>query len=166
MKLMLVRHSEPRPRESDPGLTELGIEAARQQARRCGEKQVPVEQIRHSEKKRARETAEILACELKPPQGVVEVEGLKPYDEIEPLAELIEKEVQDVMYVGHLPFLFELVDLLLSGEPGTGIHRFGHNAIVCLSRENEKWKVDWTLPSELAECWPQTDGVVESDQDA
>lgn len=152
MKLLLVRHSEQREREENPGLTERGQELVRSQAALCKNNHVTVEQIRHSNKKRAAETAQILSEYLEPEQGLVEMEGLQPYDPIEPVAELLQQEQVDLMYVGHLPFLFELVDLL-TAKTGSGMHKFGHANIVCLSRTDDTWTVNWTLPAELAECW-------------
>jgi phosphohistidine phosphatase len=156
MKLLLVRHGEAWADEADPGLTERGWEVVRQVAAWCRDNHVMVVQIRHSGKKRASQTAAIFSEHLKPRQGVAAVAGCKPNDDVAALADLLQDELDDVMYVSHLPFLFNLVELLLQGRFGSNDMRpFGNANIVCLSRTDKAWAIDWTMPPELEQCWPQ-----------
>lgn len=146
MKLLLVRHGQPQPEGTDPGLTESGAELVQRHAARCKDNRITVVQIRHSVKKRAEETAHILAEHLNPLLGVVEISGLKPNDDVVPIAEVLQLEKDNVAYVGHLPFLGILVDLLLNGAPGgDDMCGFSYATMVCLSRENGKWSIDWTI---------------------
>ena len=72
MDLYLVQHAEAKPKEEDPerSLTDVGSENAERMAAWAARAGVRVEQIRHSGKKRAEETAEILAAALSPCQVV------------------------------------------------------------------------------------------------
>jgi phosphohistidine phosphatase len=106
-------------------------------------------QIRHSGKRRAEQTAALLAERLSPAKGVIAVEGLKPNDDVRPVAETLQAEHEPVMLVGHLPFLSRLASLLVAGNPEAGIIRFQQAGIVCLSREEEKWAVHWVMPPDL-----------------
>ena len=58
-------------------------------------------------------------------------------------------EHEAVMLVGHLPFLSRLASLLVAGNHEAGIIRFQQAGIVCLSREDGKWAVNWVMPPEL-----------------
>jgi len=47
--------------------------------------------------------------------------------------------------VGHLPHLSRLTSLLLVGDPTREIVSFRMGAIVCLTREEEGWRLKWIL---------------------
>ena len=75
MKVYLVQHAEAKSKEQDPErpLSDLGRRHAGQVARAAGRIGLEVEQIRHSGKTRARQTADIMGEALSPRQGVVSV---------------------------------------------------------------------------------------------
>src|SRR4051812_1146385 len=107
MVLYLVRHGQPKSESEDPEcpLSERGTEAVRRLAARAAQSGVRVVQIRHSGKKRAEQTAALLAERLNPTNGVVAVEGLKPNDDARPIAAAIQAGQESVMLVGHVPSL-------------------------------------------------------------
>ena len=151
MELYLVQHGECRSEAEDPerSLTDAGAEQVRRMAAWAREVGVSVHQIRHSGKKRAAQTAELLAEQLKPEDGFIAVSGLNPNDDVRPLAELLEGEAQSLMLVGHLPYLSRLTGQLLFGDPERGAVRFGYAGIVCLSRDDGKWLLNWFMPPSL-----------------
>lgn len=153
MELYLVQHGEAKPEAEDPERppTERGIETVRRMASWAAQVGLKVDQIRHSGKKRAEQTAALLAERLDPPNGVIAVEGLKPNDDVRPVAESLQTEhgPKPVMLVGHLPFLSRLASLLVSGNPESGVIRFQQGGIVCLSQQDGKWAVNWVMPPEL-----------------
>jgi phosphohistidine phosphatase len=153
MELYLVQHGEAKPEAEDPERpqTERGAEAVRQTAAWAAQVGVRASQIRHSGKRRAEQTATLLAERLDPANGVIAVEGLKPNDDVRPVAEALQAEPKPVMLVGHLPFLSRLASLLVVGNPDGGVIRFRQGGIVCLVQEEGKWIVNWVMPPELLE---------------
>lgn len=151
MELLLVQHGEAKPENEDPErpLTARGVETIRRMSAWAARAGVKVTQIRHSGKRRAEQTAEILAEELKPAKGVVAVAGLKPNDDVHAVAATLAAEAEPVMLVGHLPFLGRLVGVLVTGEADAVVIRFRNAGIVCLHREESRWSVDWAAPPDL-----------------
>jgi phosphohistidine phosphatase len=162
MRLYLVRHGEARPKSEDPArsLTDRGREDVARVAafaRRAG---AEVTQIRHSGKRRAQETAAILAEHLQPAAGDVAVQGLAPLDGVVPLAELLSRESRPLMFVGHLPFMGRLAGLLVAGDPERSVVSFAPGGIVCLERASpsRSWVIRWVVTPDLlppAEARPQ-----------
>jgi hypothetical protein len=71
MGLYLVQHGKSLPKEEDPdkGLSSEGTKEVERIAQMAKEHGVRVSSIKHSGKKRARQTAEILAAGLRPSEG-------------------------------------------------------------------------------------------------
>ena len=151
MELYLVQHGEAKPESEDPErpLTDRGAETVRRMAAWAAQVGLKVDQIRHSGKRRAEQTAALLGERLNPAQGVIAVAGLNPNDDVRPVAEAIRAEQAAVMLVGHLPHLSRLANLLLTGDPEGGVLCFQMAGIVCLVREGGQWAVDWAVPPEL-----------------
>jgi phosphohistidine phosphatase len=151
MELYLVQHGEAKPEAEDPErpLTDQGVETVRRMASWAAQVGLKLAQIRHSGKRRAEQTAALLAERLSPAKGVIAVEGLKPNDDVLPVMELLQGEHDPVMLVGHLPFLSRLASLLMVGNTESGIIRFQQAGIVCLSQVDGKWAVRWVMPPEL-----------------
>jgi len=152
MKLYLVRHADPKSEAEDPerSLSDLGERQADRVGKFALDAGVKVNQIRHSGKKRAEETAEIIGKHLSPPKGVVAVSGITPMDDVVPAAEMLASEEDDVMLVGHLPFMNRLVSQLVFGIPDCAAVDFPKAGMVCLIRETGGWTIDWFVnPSVL-----------------
>lgn len=151
MKVYLVQHGEAKSKAEDPQrpLTERGKEDVARVAAFAAGVGLQVGQIRHSGRRRAEETASILAEHLSPTEGVVAIPGLAPKDDVRPVAEALQGETQPVMLVGHLPFLDRLASLLVTGDAGASVVRFQMGGIVCLVREVEKWAVSWMVTPDL-----------------
>ena len=151
MELYLVQHGEARPESEDPErpLTDRGAETVRRMAAWAAQVGLNVDQIRHSGKKRAEQTAALLGERLNPAQGVIAVAGLQPNDDVRPVAEAIREEQGAVMLVGHLPHLSRLASLLLTGDPDSTVLRFQMAGIACLSNQAGQWAVNWLMPPDL-----------------
>jgi phosphohistidine phosphatase len=151
MDLYLVQHGEAKTEAEDPvrPLTDQGVETVRRMASWAAQVGVRVDQIRHSGKRRAEQTAALLAERLNPADGVIAVEGLKPNDDVRPVAEALRAGHGPVMLVGHLPSLSRLAGLLVAGNPEGGVVRFRQAGVVCLSQEEGKWSVNWAMPPDL-----------------
>ena len=148
MVLYLVRHGEAVLKEmnSDRPLSDRGLAEVRHVSERAAKKDLLVTKIFHSGKMRAMQTASILQDYLKPSSGIAETEGMNPKDDISGILPLIESE-DNIMLVGHLPFLEKLASYLVTGNQDRRIVEFPTAGIVCLEKEQEKgpWKIRWRL---------------------
>lgn len=147
-RVYLVRHGEARPKTEhiDRPLTKSGRATTDALGETLYKMAVRVEEIRHSFKLRAEQTAYILAAYLEPIAGVHEVAGLLPNDPIEPVVDTINAEKTNIMYVGHLPFLGYLAEALLEGEPVHDVIEFPTSGIVCLEYKEQGWEFQWRIP--------------------
>jgi phosphohistidine phosphatase len=148
MALYLVQHGKSLPKDQDPdqGLSEDGTTETDRIASLAQDYGVNVSQIRHSVKTRARQTAEILASALKPQNGIQEISGIKPMDDVAACAAKIDPE-ENVMLVGHLPFMERIASYLITGSIDQAVIKFQNSGIVCLDKdpETQSWVIKWTL---------------------
>lgn len=153
MKLYLIQHGEAKSETEDPerSLTTKGEEEVRRISRAVKTLNICPSRIYHSGKLRAKQTAEIIAEALKISDlSVQAVQGLNPNDDVRPWADRISKETEDLMLVGHLPFLEKLTSLLLCGNENTRVVLFRYSAIICLDqKEDKRWAVRWILVPEM-----------------
>lgn len=152
MHCYLVQHGEAKGEAEDPArpLTPRGREEVGRVARHAAALGLRIAEIRHSDKLRARQTAQILAEHLSPARGVRETAGLAPTDDPAKVRAEVEAAGEPVMLVGHLPHLSRLASSLVVGDPGEEIIRFRMGAIACLARADGGWAVQWILTPELA----------------
>jgi phosphohistidine phosphatase len=148
MALYLVQHGKSLSKDVDPdqGLSEEGIAETKRIADVARGYRVKVSLIRQSGKKRARQTAEILADALNPAGGVAEVSGLKPMDDVAACAATLDGAA-DIMLAGHLPFMGRMASFLVTGSMEKPIFRFQNSGIVCLEQDPQSgsWIIAWTL---------------------
>ena len=78
------------------------------------------------------------------------VSGLSPLDDVEPVAEEIDKSSQPMMLVGHLPFIERLAGQLLTLDADDPVIRFTNAAVVCLKKEDDRWQAAWILTPDIA----------------
>jgi len=151
MNLFLVQHGEAKSKEEDPErpLTDRGKEEVKKVASFLAQVGLKVNQIRHSGKKRAEETAHILSDQILPTSGVMAIQGLAPNDNVTSVAEVLQLESKPVMLVGHLPFMSRLASLLLAGDEEKSVVRFRMGGCICLKRENGDWSLQWAVTPEL-----------------
>jgi phosphohistidine phosphatase len=150
-RLYLVQHGEAKPESEDPKrpLTDAGRESVARVADWAVRVGLVVDQIHHSGKRRARQTAEILAEKLRSPQGLAEVAGMKPNDDVRPIIDMLDQYPRSIMLVGHLPFLSRMADMLLLGQSGHDVVRFQYGAIVGMARQDDRWQLTTVIPPEL-----------------
>jgi phosphohistidine phosphatase len=148
MALFLVQHGKSLSKDQDPdqGLSQEGLADVERMAGVARGYGVRVTVIKHSGKKRARQTAEILTSALKPVKGVDEIGGLNPLDDVTAVATALET-MDDIMLVGHLPFMERLTSYLVTGVVDRLVFKFQNGGIVCLDREPDSrfWFIKWTL---------------------
>ena len=152
MALFLVQHGKSLSKELDPeqGLSPEGISDVERIADVARGYCVHVASIAHSGKRRALQTAEIFYSALKPMGGVQEKNGLKPLDDVRAFADRL-KGQDDLMIVGHLPFMERLTSYLITGDMEKPVLKFQNGGIVCLDEgaEGKGWVIKWTLMPEI-----------------
>ena len=152
MQLYLIQHGAAKTEAEDPqrGLTEDGRRTVERMAEFMIPLRLPLDRIEHSEKLRARQTAEILAARLQPAEGTKQIAGMAPNDDVEPLRTRLQKESKNVMLVGHLPYLSRLVARLLGLDANRVVVQFQMSGVVRLDRDQTgQWVVRWVLLPEL-----------------
>lgn len=143
MRLYLVQHGEAKSEAEDPerSLTLRGEEETRKISAAARKLAIRPVRIYHSGKKRARQTAGIIAVAIDLTSQVGQ--GLNPNDDVRPWAERVSGETEDLMIVGHLPFLEKLASFLVSGDDAAKVVMFRYSGIVCLEKEESgRWAVD------------------------
>jgi len=153
MKLYLVQHGEAAAKTENPDrpLTRQGRQDVKRVAVFLHKAGIEVHQIRHSGKRRAEETAAILAEQLVPPGGTALLPGLGPDDDVRRVAELLNRETRPLMLVGHRPFMDRLASLLVAGSPDRSVVQFRPGGVVCLEQEHKTraWSLAWAVTPEL-----------------
>ncbi len=146
MKLYLVQHGQANPVEIDPekGLSQKGRDDVKKVALFLEKAGVVVEQIYHSGKARAEQTAHILARAVHPKKEAFKLPGIEPMDPVEPFLLDLDSAEEDMMLVGHLPYMSRLTSKLV----GSGDHEaveFQQGGVVCLENVEESWKIRWMV---------------------
>jgi len=150
--VILMRHGEAVSTCDNPQRP-LSIEG-RQHAERMASWLVAtgyrVDEIVHSEKVRARQTAKVMGRRLDIHASKVhQIGGLDPGDDPLSLADGLEAERRSVMVVGHLPYLARLASTLLVGDPDRLHLRFLDAGLVVLTRGPGGWQLEAAVGHDL-----------------
>jgi len=134
VRVYLVRHGNATPKSADPErhLSARGREQVRRVAAFLEPLGLRVASIWHSTKTRAAETAAILSGTVEAAEGPAERDDLAPNDDIHPVRRDIDRAEEDLMVVGHLPFLDHLASRLLTGNDAAETVKFTESAVACL----------------------------------
>lgn len=152
MQLYLVQHGASKSEAEDPqrGLTADGRRVVEAVARHLTNMDVSVVRIEHSDKLRARQTAEVIGEQLRPVEGIKQILDMGPNDDIHPLRDRLQTEIRNVMLVGHLPHLSRLCSALLEMNPDRTVVDFRMGGTVALARkENGEWRLQWALTPDV-----------------
>ena len=152
MYLYLIQHGEAKSKDvdSERHLTEKGQNDVKKISAFLKQFGLSVDTIWHSGKTRAAQTADILASSVAVNKEVVQHDGLAPNDAIGPVQEKLNETDEDLMIVGHLPFLSKLASSLIANSESTDAVTFQQGGIVCLERnEDLAWSLRWIVIPEL-----------------
>lgn len=152
MRLYLVQHAKAASKQTDPQrpLTNEGLRDIQKVAAFIKPLNLCVDYLWHSGKRRAVQTAEVLAEVIGVNKAEAVHEGLGPNDDVTALVDEIASAAEDIMIVGHLPFLAKLASLLLAGSESTNPVAFKNAGVICLSFSDEdNWQIDWMVTPEL-----------------
>ena len=150
--VVLMRHGEAQSSYENPSrpLSDAGRAHVEKVACALAGIGPRLEQVRHSGKARALETAEIFAARVGVTADLVlQYDGLAPEDDVEVVAQELEREGRSVALVGHLPFMGLLASRLLSGEAGRLGFRFQDAACMVLCRIAGGWRLELFLSHDL-----------------
>ena len=154
MHIYLVQHGAAVPKDENPEkpLSDSGRDDIKKMASFLARSHVSAARVIHSGKLRALETALLLAEVLGPGNVVEEVEsGLAPNDSTDALFAAIDGWTEDIIVVGHLPFMSKMVSRLVTGNEDETVVHFKPGSVARLERgENGGgWTVTWFLRPEL-----------------
>ena len=152
MDLYLVQHGEAVSKESNPNrpLTSAGREkAGKTAAFIAAHAGIEIKRIIHSGKERALETAQIFADHLHIDE-VEEGKELNPQSAPWSWVERLSATGENLMIVGHLPFLKRLAALLICQDETKPCVEFHMGGVVGLRRnESGLWSVIWIVTPEV-----------------
>jgi len=139
MKLYLIRHGEALPSivDSQRPLSDHGRAQVAYLAHHLQDENAKPLHIYHSGILRAQQTAEIIAKTLHI-TAVDKISGLLPEDRPDSIFDQINSWTEDMMLVGHLPYLAYLLSRL--SDEGNHV-QFDTATAVCLERVNTKWLI-------------------------
>jgi phosphohistidine phosphatase len=152
MKLYLIQHAKAASKEDDPqrSLTEEGRRDIQKVAEFIKPLNLSVDYVWHSGKTRAQQTAEALAEAINVREEMSAHDGLAPNDDVKVIKDEIIPAKQDIMIVGHMPFVSKLASLLLTGSESSGTVAFRQGGIVCLNYSGEnQWQLNWMITPDL-----------------
>ena len=145
--IYLVQHGQAKSKQVDPerSLTEQGRRETERIAEMATRLDLDIQEIRHSGKTRAQETAAIFGRALGLMGKVTAVDGLNPTDDVTAVAGKLKTSSKPPMLVGHLPFMPNLVGYLVNNDANSSPVDFRNSGIVCLVEDSGEWHVDWQL---------------------
>lgn len=149
MRLYLVQHGEAKSKKEDPErpLSNKGLQNIQQMARYAKHHlNIKIEQIVHSGKLRAKQTAEILEELLTPSYKIVGNKDLEPLADPKIWQKRLAEITGDTMLVGHLPHLSKLVSILLIQDEDREVITFREGVIICLEyNQQNHWIVQYII---------------------
>jgi len=147
-RIYFAQHGLAIDKQDDPErpLSEAGIEQSKIVAKFLQNSETPITRIFHSGKLRTSQTAEIFASALNI-SSTQAIDGLSPNDDIKRLAQSL--NINNALYIGHLPHLDKLVAYLITGNDNGSIIRFQNSAVVCLEKDDADYQLQWYLTPEL-----------------
>lgn len=150
--LYLIRHAHALDAEEDAirPLSDRGRKQVRSLARFLGTTGIfQPEDVWHSALVRARETAQLLAQQLKLAAPLHEMPDLRPEDDPVATARRIKLVRRPLAIVGHEPHLSALSSLLVVGAAEPPAFVFKKAAVLALEPAGTHWMVRWHLSPEL-----------------
>ncbi|TDJ03633.1 MAG: phosphohistidine phosphatase SixA [Deltaproteobacteria bacterium] len=142
MKVILVRHGEAElAPDGEKHLSEKGKEQVHSLAKQLSKLNLSVEEIYQSGKPRALETCQILVEHLFPGHQILKSDDLEPGSDPSIWGELLGSYEKNIMLVGHLPYMSELVAYLLGPDK---YMEFKPSDAVCLEKDGPSmWNLIW-----------------------
>jgi phosphohistidine phosphatase len=126
----------------DRPLSEAGIKQTIAVANHLHATKVTISHVFHSGKLRALQTAEIFVTTLKL-RTISKLEHMSPNDDIHLIGQKL--NINNALYIGHLPHLEKLVSYLVTGKEKPNIINCQNIAVICLEKTSSNFYVQWHL---------------------
>ena len=145
--VLLVHYGDALGPEVEPmrPLSGPGRAASARLAAAAAARGVSPDEVWHSGKLRARQTAELFWRACNPLAAFSAARGLQPTDAPRWLREQLEEDSRSILLVGHMPHLVRLLRLLCGEPPDSATTDFPMHGCVALERQGEIWKEIWRL---------------------
>jgi phosphohistidine phosphatase len=130
--------------ESRP-LSKSGAEITEKIATYLHKKGVVINEVCHSGKLRAEQTASIFA-EILNAKEIIEIDGMNPNDDP---PTIIGNLIDSAMYVGHLPHIQKVVSILVTGDENNQAIAFHNSAVACIEIECNQGYLKWFITPDL-----------------
>lgn len=149
MRLYLIQHGLSLPEDVDPekNLSEEGKADTLKVARFLKERNLKVDLIWHSKKERSVQTAQILLEHISGAETVSR-NDINPLDSVDKFPQELQALNEDLMIVGHLPFLQRLASQLLLGSTDFELICFRNSGVIAMEYK-DSWKLLWILTPDL-----------------
>lgn len=143
MRVYLVRHGTAVSEKEDPTrpLSAEGRRDIEHVARTLGNMNLKVDTIYHSGKLRSEQTALIIAGSIEANNGFRKTSGLAPNDQPEEALELIDSAEGDILLVGHLPHLDNLLRALVRPAESESLPEFTAGACIGVEKSSRGWQI-------------------------
>lgn len=147
--LYLVRHGKAMPESQDSlrALSPQGVKELEKLAKYLTAQNIQIDEILHSNKLRARQTAEILSKYIGPSGGLREAGGLSPMDDPQPWINDLTVSKDKLMLVGHLPFMSRLASLLVTRRANSPCIVFYPGTVAAFRNSGGDWAIEWVIPA-------------------
>lgn len=151
MKIYLVQHGDSLSKESDlkRPLSQMGEQDIERLGKFIAHLDLQVSAIYHSGKLRAEQTANRLKLSISRDTTIEAIQGLDPLDHLARIEGVLNKHDQNIMLVGHLPFLSKLVSQLIVNDENQCVVSFQPGTIVCLEKNQQSWALNWMVQPSL-----------------
>ena len=152
MKLYLVQHGQAYTKEQNPirPLTEQGRSDVERITHFLETAGIRVAKVVHNGKRRAEQTAEILAHALAPRAQPQTSDLINPNDDPRAFSWQNESWDEDTLVVGHLPFLEKFISELIIRDESRLLVSYAPGTVACLERtEDDSWRLIWMIRPEL-----------------
>lgn len=150
MRIYLMQHGHSLPENIDPnrGLSEQGKKETRKIGWFLKKRNIKIATAWHSSKLRSKQTAQIISEYLHPAK-LVERNDINPNDPVERFPREIEKTGEELLIVGHLPFLQKLCSEILADSSSYDLVSFKNSGVICIENGGD-YKILWVVVPEIA----------------
>ena len=151
MKLYLMRHGEAEGLfdGDEPALTAIGKAEVNRIGEALSSMDIQPDHIYQSGKLRARQTAEIVKSKIRVDILISKIEGLKPNDPVSTFVGNLKDFKENILIVGHLPFIAKLTSYLLAETESDLMIAFKPASVACLEyAKSSGWKLHWFISPE------------------
>jgi phosphohistidine phosphatase len=144
MRLYIVQHGDAVPKDISPNrpLSDRGRADIQRLTEWLSSRNIQVEQILHSGKVRAKETAEILRPLLESRGQILASDGLAPNDSPEAFLKQLRHAKKDTVVASHMPFVARTVSQALTGASDQQLLEFVPGSVAGIeSSDGASWRL-------------------------